>query len=90
MGCARSECWTSRRRDAELRRIYVLSLAAFSGNFLYTPIGEEEFLAQNDAVLPYVRPELVLLAEQEDVLLGYMFALPDITAGAAGRGQSIP
>jgi GNAT superfamily N-acetyltransferase len=72
------------RRDAELRRIHALSLAAFSGNFLYTPIGEEEFLAQYRAVLPYVRPELVLMAEQQDVLLGYLFALPDITQAQRG------
>jgi predicted N-acetyltransferase YhbS len=67
------------RRDAELRRIYALSLTAFSGNFLYSPIGEEEFLAQYRAVLPYVRPDLVLIAEREDVLLGFIFAVPDIT-----------
>jgi GNAT superfamily N-acetyltransferase len=72
------------RREAELRRIYALSLAAFSGNFLYTPIGEEEFLAQYGAVLPYARPELVLLAEQEEVLLGYIFAVPDISQARRG------
>jgi predicted N-acetyltransferase YhbS len=72
------------RRDAELRRIYALSLTAFSGNFLYSPIGEEEFLAQYRAVLPYVRPELVLIAEREDVLLGFIFVVPDITQGRDG------
>jgi predicted N-acetyltransferase YhbS len=72
------------RQDAELRRIYTLSLAAFSGNFLYTPIAEEEFLAQYRAVLPYVREELVLIAERDDRMLGFIFAVPDITQGREG------
>jgi ribosomal protein S18 acetylase RimI-like enzyme len=70
--------------DAELRRIFALSLRAFSRNFLYTPIGEEEFLAQNKAVLPYVQPELVLLAEKQNALVGFVFALPDILQARRG------
>ena len=68
---------TSRAHD-ELLRIFKLSLAAFNRNFLYTPIGEDEFLAQYRAVMPYVNPELVLLAEQGAALVGFMFALPDL------------
>lgn len=64
--------------QTELKRIYDLSLSAFADNFLYTPIGEREFLAQYEAVLPFVQPDLVLLAEREDTLVGYMFALPDL------------
>jgi GNAT superfamily N-acetyltransferase len=66
------------RADDDLRRIFDLSLAAFSGNFLYTPIAEPEFMAQQRAVLPFVRPELVLLAERAGVLAGFMFAIPDV------------
>jgi GNAT superfamily N-acetyltransferase len=61
-----------------------LSLAAFSRNFLYTPIPEAEFLAQNNAVLPYVLPDLILLAEKDDVLVGFMFALPDVLQARRG------
>ena len=75
------------RADAELRRIFALSLAAFSRNFLYTPISEAEFLAQNNAVLPFVRPELVLLAEKDGALAGFMFALPDVLQ--ARRGEAV-
>lgn len=64
--------------DQELGRIHALSLAAFSRNFLYTPIAEAEFRGQYHAVLPFVRPELVLLAERGPELLGFMFALPDM------------
>jgi L-amino acid N-acyltransferase YncA len=75
------------RADTELRRIYALSLAAFSRNFLYTPISEEEFLAQNHAMLRYARPELVLMAEKEGALVGFMFAVPDVLQ--ARRGAAI-
>ena len=66
------------RADADLGRIFALSLAGFSRNFLYTPISEAEFRAQNTALLPFVRPELILLAEKDGALVGFMFALPDV------------
>jgi GNAT superfamily N-acetyltransferase len=62
----------------ELERIFALSLIAFRDNFLYTPIGRDEFMAQYNAVLPYVRPELVLMADRGDDLVGYMFSIPDV------------
>ena len=75
------------RIDEELRRIHRLSLAAFRRNFLYTPLGEREFVAQYHAILPFVRPDLVLLAERQDELLGFMFALPDVLQ--ARRGSAV-
>jgi ribosomal protein S18 acetylase RimI-like enzyme len=63
--------------DATLERIYDLSLRAFSDNFLYTPIGREEFMAQYQAVLPYVRPELVLLAERSG-RRAPLYGVPDV------------
>jgi GNAT superfamily N-acetyltransferase len=64
--------------DAELRRIFTLSLASFDRNYLYTPIDEAEFFEQYRSVLPAVRPELVLLAERQHELVGFLFALPDL------------
>jgi len=64
--------------DAELRRIFALSLVSFQRNLLFTPPSEAEFLAQNAVLLPVVRPELILLAERDGELIGLMFALPDI------------
>lgn len=66
------------KMDDELRRTYELSLKSFRDNFLYTPLVESEFLAQYRKVLPNVRPELVLLAERRDELVGFVFALPDL------------
>lgn len=74
------------RADMELRHMFALSLSAFSRNFLYTPISEAEFLSQQTSLLPYVTPELVLLAEQEERLVGFMFAVPDALEAQRGRG----
>jgi GNAT superfamily N-acetyltransferase len=75
------------RADDELRRIFTLSLAAFSRNFLYTPIDEREFMTANRALLPHVRPDLILLAERAGELAGFMFAVPDMVQ--ARRGEAI-
>jgi len=66
------------RVEADLRRIYALSRVSFASNYLYTPIDEAEFIEQYRSVLPMVRPELVLLAEREGELVGFLFALPDL------------
>src|SRR5262245_10798657 len=75
------------RLEAELHDLFRLSLAAFKRNALYTPIGEEEFAQQYRAVLPFVRPELVFLAERNNALVGFMFGLPDVLQ--ARRGSAI-
>ncbi len=75
------------RFEDELRRVYALSLLSFRQNFLYTPIGEDDFVAQYRGIRPYVRPELVLIAERMGEPIGYVFAIPDLLQ--AKRGQAI-
>ena len=64
--------------STELSRIFELSRAGFAHNFLYTPIAEAEFLEQYRQILPFVRPELVYLAEQGGRLIGFLFTMPDL------------
>ena len=71
--------------DDDLRRVFGLSLSAFKDNFLYTPIDEAEFMEQNRRLLPFVRPELVLLAEQHAELVGFLFAVPDVLQQKRGQ-----
>lgn len=73
------------RGDAELDRIFELSLRAFSDNVLYSPIGRDEFISQYKAVMPYVQPGLVFMAERGEALVGFMFALPDFLQRLRGR-----
>jgi GNAT superfamily N-acetyltransferase len=71
--------------EEELRRIYRVATISFRDNFLYTPIDEAEFLAQCRPVLPYVRPELVLLAERCGHPIGFLFAVPDMLQARPGQ-----
>ena len=63
--------------DTEMRRVHALALESFRENILYTPIALEEFRHQQLRLLPVIRPELVLLAEQEGALAGFLLAVPD-------------
>jgi len=71
--------------DADLRRMFALSVESFAHNFLYTPIDEAEFMEQNRAVLPFVQPDLVILAEHSGELAGFLFAIPDALQARRGR-----
>lgn len=73
------------RVESELQRIFALSLEAFSGTFLYTPIDEPEFMASYRAVWPHVTPDLVLMAERGGELVGFMFAMPDVLQTMRGE-----
>jgi GNAT superfamily N-acetyltransferase len=76
--------------DRELHGLFEVSLAAFAGNFLYSPIGEPEFNAQYAQILPKVDPRLVLLAEHAGQIAGYVFALPDLLEVArTGRTNTV-
>jgi predicted N-acetyltransferase YhbS len=71
----------------ELRRIYAVSRTAFEKNFLYSPIEEAEFLAQYEPIRAHLVPELVILAEQEEQPVGFVFSIPDLAQ--AKRGQRV-
>jgi len=70
----------------ELRRIYAVSRESFQSNFLYTPIEENDFLAQYEPIKLHLRAELVLLAEQADTgaPVGFAFAVPDLAQARRG------
>lgn len=72
------------RFEDELAMIFEVSLASFTENFLYTPLPREAFLGQYFAIKDRVRPELVLLAEQDRRPVGYVFALPDYAQAQRG------
>lgn len=65
--------------EDDLRAIHRLSLTAFAGNFLYTPLAESPFVAEYLARRDHFDPRYVLLAEQNAKLIGFVFCLPDQT-----------
>ncbi|MCP4043108.1 MAG: GNAT family N-acetyltransferase [Gammaproteobacteria bacterium] len=70
--------------NAELERIYAISVRSFNRNFLYTPMEKTEFLTQYRQIRPYIRPELALIAEDEHQPVGFLFALPDLAQAQRG------
>ncbi len=75
------------RFEAELAAIHELSLVAFTGNLLYSPIGLDAFLASYIPIRPHLVRELVLLAERGGQLVGFIFAIPDLLEPARGVPQ---
>lgn len=73
------------RAQQELTALYTLSCQSFAYNLLYTPISLAAFLALYLPLLPYVNPELCLLAEAAGELVGYVLALPDHLQRARGE-----
>jgi GNAT superfamily N-acetyltransferase len=77
----------SKAFDKELARIYPLVMTAFATNPLFTPTPYTEFAAQYAPVRSFLSPELVVLAEREGELVGFLFALPDFSQ--ARRDEAI-
>jgi GNAT superfamily N-acetyltransferase len=72
------------RFEEELGKIFEVSVVSFRENYLYTPLGREEFVAQYRALAAKVRPEFVMLAEQTGRPVGYVFAIPDYAEAQRG------
>ena len=70
------------RFQDELAAIHELSLVAFTRNFLYSPIQLEEFLTSYMPIRARILPELVLLMEHDERLVGFIFAIPDLLESA--------
>lgn len=70
--------------EDELKIIHGISLKAFAKNFLYTPLGEAEFIAAYQKVRSWIDPAFVLIGEQRGVPCGFVFGIEDHEA--LGRG----
>lgn len=69
------------RFDDELRAIFELSLNAFAGNFLYSPIEWSEFSGMYAGMKDALDPRLVLVCDDPSrpgKLVGYIMAFPDL------------
>jgi GNAT superfamily N-acetyltransferase len=74
------------RLDAELHALWAAACDAFAGNFLYTPIAEEEFRHIYARAIASVPPEMVTIAEHAGRISGFLFAYPDMLQAARGNG----
>lgn len=62
----------------DLKLIHEFSLSSFSSNVFYTPISQNQFLAQYLKLKPFIDPKYVFLAFEGKELVGLVFAYPDI------------
>ena len=79
----------STRFDEELDRIYQVSLASFAGNFLYTPLEREAFLAAYQKLRDRIDPDLVRIARRGGEPCGFVFGMPDLEAVARGEKPAL-
>lgn len=69
--------------DDDLRRIFRVAEVSFRDNFLYTPTSEAAFLLQYAEIGPLLDPDLVLIAEQGDEPVAFLFMIPDFNQGSS-------
>ncbi len=75
--------------EKDLSAIFQLSLLSFSKNFLYTELPEEIFVGKYLSAKDQIDPDLVLLAEVNGELVGYVFCLPDLIAQQSGNTPAL-
>lgn len=79
------------RWDSELRALFELYNTAFAQVWGFVPIQWEEFQGMAESFRAFYRPELVLVAEEGDVVVGFALLLPDVnTALRPLRGRLFP
>jgi hypothetical protein len=71
--------------ESELHKIYEVAIQSFKHNFLFTPISQIEFMTHYRSSLPYIQPELVLIAEHQHYPVGFIFAIPDFLQKMRGE-----
>lgn len=81
----RIRSFNKQQADKDLSAIHQLSLTSFANNYLYSPISLELFLSLYNKIVPYVDEEFFLLVEDQEKLVGYIFAIPDYNQKAAGH-----
>lgn len=75
--------------ESELAVIHKLTLAGFSANFLYTPLGAPGFREAYLRIRDRVDPRFVLIAERNGRPCGYVFAIADLEASARGEKPAL-
>lgn len=70
--------------DAELHGLWEVASDAFAGNFLYTPIAEQEFRRISLPATTMAPPGLTTIVEYEGRMAGFVFSYPDTLRAAQG------
>ena len=63
--------------EQDLKSIFKVAMYGFSHNPLYTDIPEEMFIKQYSQYIGSCDEDFILIAEKEDKVIGFLFAMPD-------------
>lgn len=75
------KAWDGKNAGVLIGGLFELSRQAFTKNAFYRPIEREAFLKLYEPILPVIDPRLVLFAYAQDLIAGYLFAVPDYLQG---------
>jgi len=64
--------------EGDLKKIYSICVDSFKNNFLYTHVSFEDFRALYRGAESLIHPQYVLLAERNNIPVGFIFAIPNI------------
>ena len=73
----------------EVERVWSVYGAAWSRNWGFVPMSREEFLLMGKEMKQILKPELVLIGEAGDRVVGFALALPDINQALKPAGGSL-
>jgi GNAT superfamily N-acetyltransferase len=78
-----------KRFDAEVEAVWQVYNSAWSRNWGFVPMTKEEFLAQGKEMKQILVPDLVLIGEVGDRVVGFALALPDINQAIKPAGGNL-
>jgi len=77
--------------DADVLAVWEVYQAAWSRNWGFVPMSREEFFLMGKEMKQILKPELVLMAEVKDRVVGFALALPNLNhALKKARGRLVP
>ena len=74
---------------AEVERVWEVYSNAWSRNWGFVPMSKEEFQAMGKEMKQILKPELVLIGEVGDRVVGFALALPDVNFALKPAGGSL-
>ncbi|MBS1854681.1 MAG: N-acetyltransferase [Acidobacteria bacterium] len=77
--------------EADVARVWEVYDAAWARNWGFVPMSREEFFQMGKEMKMILKPDLVLLGENEGKVIGFALALPDVNqALKRARGRLLP
>jgi GNAT superfamily N-acetyltransferase len=75
--------------QGDVERVWDVYCKAWSKNWGFIPMSREEFFAMGKEMKQILKPELVLLGEVDDKVVGFALALPDVNYALKPAGGNL-